>query len=504
MMQKSDIKKATQNDLKNEIASRSTDPNFYAALTFLPNPDAVLRKMNKSQEVFDAIMLDSHVLGELRSVRAGLLDFEWRLNAGGERSADIAALELCEKIMAGRPDRGMQWDDVIWNMAQAAFRGYRVHEVIWQRDGDYLVPDRVIDKPNRRFVFSPDNQLRLVTRNNIVEGEELTDYKWLLSRHMPSYENPYGIAVFSSCFWPYTFKHNGFKYFVKFCEKYGMPWAIGKYPEGTPVDVQNELADRLAEMVEDGVAAIPDAGSVELLSITTSGQLAQERLVDMCNREMSKALTSQTLATEIQGEGSRAASQTHREREQGVNASDRSIVCDTFNQLFAWITELNFKGAIAPTFEFYEEAEARQEWVDVLKDAREFIDIPVAFAHDRLQIPMAASGEDVLPRSAPTAQPPANFNKGACPHCGGAHDYAQGNKDNIAALTEQAAAMADELIADMAAPIQKLLKESSTLVEFREGLDAIYPNMDDAKLGEMTTLAMMTGLLDGMDSAAEQ
>jgi phage gp29-like protein len=56
----------------------------------------------------------------------------------------------------------------------------------------------------------------------------------------------------------------------------------------------------------------------------------------------------------------------------------------------------------------------------------------------------------------------------------------------------------------MAAPIQKLLKESSTLVEFREGLDAIYPNMDDAKLGEMTTLAMMTGLLDGMDSAAEQ
>ena len=501
-MNGSDLKKATQSELKNEIASRTTDPHFYSGLTFLPNPDTVLRKMNRSQEVYDAIMLDSHVIGELRSVRSGLLAFERKLTPGGETSADIAAFELCQKIMDGRPDANMQWDDVIWNMAQAAFRGYRVHEVIWKRDGAYLVPDRVIDKPNRRFVFSTNNELRLVTRNNLVEGEELMNYKFLLSRHMPSFENPYGIALFSACFWPYTFKHNGFKYFVKFCEKYGIPWALGKYPEGTTQDVQNELADRLAEMVEDGVAAIPEGGAVDLLEHKSSGNLPQERLIDLCNRELSKAITSQTLATEIQGEGSRAASQTHREREQGVNASDRSIVSDTFNQLFAWITELNFKGAMPPTFGFFEEAEARKDWDEVLTSARDYIDVPAKFAHERMQIPMPKDGEDVLPRSNATPAPSANFNHSACPHCSGSHDYASGNNDNIAALTEQASAQADELIADLAAPIVKLLKESDTLVEFREKLDGVYPDMDDEKTGEIITLAMMTGLLDGMDSAS--
>ncbi len=502
-MNGSDIKKATQNDLKNEIASRSTDPNFYSALSFLPNPDEVLRKMGRSQEVYDAIMLDSHVIGEMRSVRAGLLSYEWKITAGGQTSADAAAAELCEKIMSRRPDGNMQWADVMWNIMQAAFRGYRAHEVIWQREGAYLVPARVIDKPNRRFVFSTDNELRLITRNNMVEGEELPNYKFLLSRHMPSFENPYGVAIFSACFWPYTFKHNGFKFFVKFCEKYGLPWAIGKYPEGTPLERQNELADSLAEMVEDGVAAIPDGGSVELLSAKSSGQLPQERLIDVCNKEMSKALTSQTLATEIQGQGSRAASETHREREESVNTSDRGIVSDTINQLFQWITELNFKGAVAPTFEFYEEAEARKDWVEVLTDARDLVDIPVSFAHARLQIPIAEPGEAVLPRSGTQAQPPAsNFNQGACPHCNNQHDYASGRKDNITALTDQAATQADELIADMADSIKALLDESDTLLDFQERLNVAYPDLSTDKLNEMTTLAMMSGLLDGMDSAS--
>ncbi len=501
-MNSSEIKKASQSELKNEIASRSTDPYFYNTLTFLPNPDAVLRKMHRSQEVYDAIMLDAHVMGDLRSVRSGLLDLKWRVKEGGQTSVDMAAKELCRQVMAGRPTENMTWSDVIWNIAQAVFLGYRVHEVVWKHDGKYLIPAQVIDKPNHRFVFDYQNKLRLITRTNLVRGEEINNYKFLLSRHMPSFENPYGRALFSACFWPYTFKHNGFKYFVKFCEKYGMPWAIGKYPEGTSVDTQNALADSLANMVEDGVAAIPDSGAVELLSSTTAGQLAQERLIDVCNREMSKAITSQTLATEIQGSGSRAAADTHRQREKDVNASDRNIIIDTFNQLFAWITELNFKGAQSPVFEFFEEAEARQEWVNVFKDVRDFIDVPVSFAHNRLQIPVPKKGEAVLPAAAQkTGQPsPVNFNKTPCPHCGSQHDFSQEN-DNTLALINQASTQVDGLIDGLAEPIVQALKESNSLLEFKQKLNDVYPHMADDKIGEITTLAMMSGLLEGMDAA---
>lgn len=505
-MDKRDIEKTAKGKgaLAKEIASRNTDPHFYGALNVLPNPDPVLRKLGKTQDVYDAIVSDAHVIGELRSIRAGMLGYEWRLQAGGDSPSDQRALELCNQVMSHRPAPGMQWPDVIWNMAHSVFRGFVVHEVVWQRQDRFLVPAKVVDRPQRRFTFSADNELRLRMKGKPADGIELGNYKWLLTRHMPSYTNPYGVALFSSCFWPYTFKHSGFRYFTKFCEKYGLPWAVGKYPQGTPEKEQKALVDALMKMVEDAVAAVPDNGAVELIT-TGAGMAAtpQERLIKACNKEMSKALTSQTLATEIQGQGSRAASETHRGREQDVNESDRQIICSTFNELLLWITELNIAGAKPPTFEFFEEAEARQEWVDVLDVARGFMDVPRQFAHERLQIPLPKDGDDVLPRdgaavAGATSRGP-EFS--SCPHCGKNHDFSRGDDEAVTRLSRQAADGADEIIDTMIEPVRALLDQVDTLAEFRAGLVVLYPMMDEQRLGEYTSLALMTGLLSGMDEA---
>jgi len=499
-MDKSDIKKASSKGvLAQEIATRHSDPNFYGALSYLPNPDTVLRKLGRSQEVFNSIIADAHVIGEMRSIRSGLIKYEYRLQAGGDAPADVRALELCQQIMSNKPAAGMQWIDTFWNMAQGVFRGHQVHEVVWKREGQFFIPDKIVDRPQRRFLFSPDNELRLKTRQQPMLGIELGKYKWLLTRHMPSYENPYGVALLSACFWPYTFKHNGFKYFVKFCEKYGIPWVVGKYPPGTPKDDQDALVNALAQMIEDAVAAIPSDGSVELLAHKHSGQLVHERLIDICNREMSKALTSQTLATEIQGTGSRAASETHRGREESVNESDRIIIVAAMNELFSWVTEINIAGAKPPTFEFYEEEEARQEWVDVFKDARDFMDIPIQFAHDRLQIPIAQNGEDVLPQSKGNSPAVPEFSGHSCPHCH--HDFEQGKTTPMDSLTDQAVDDADELIANMTSEVRKLLFSVNTLEEYRDGLINLYPDINETKLGEMTTMAMMVGALQGTEEA---
>jgi len=502
-MDTSHIKKATKHTLTNEIATRQSDPNFYGALSFLPNPDTVLRNLGKSWEAFDAIYGDAHVMGELRSIRSGMLSFEYRLNAASDDAQDVRAKELCDQVLKHKPAPGMTWSDVIWNMAKSIFFGFAVHEVIWQRQGNFLIPGLVLDKPQRRFVFGTENELRLRTRENLMNGEELGDKKWLLTRHMPSYDNPYGIAVFSACFWPYIFKHNGFKYFAKFCEKYGIPWAIGKLPMGTDKTVQDEMLANLVSMIEDAVATIPSDGSVELLEHLHSGQLVHERLIQVCNSEMSKALTSQTLATEVQDKGARAVSETHREREQSVNESDRETICDTFNQLFAWITELNISGAQPPKFEFYEEAEARKEWVEVLTGANSLVDIPKQFAHDRLQIPMPKDGEEVLPKTnskPPTAQPEFS----TCPHCGEAHDF-NAQDDEFEQLISNASDQADTIITDMAGPIKQLLisyeKDGKSMKDFQDALVQMYPGIDENRLADHTRDVLLLGLLQGMDDA---
>lgn len=476
-----------KSNLAQAIATRTTDPHFTNALRFLPNPDPILRRLNRGQEAFEGIAMDAHVLGELRAIRSAMLGFEWRITAGGETPADLRALELCEEVVARRPAPGMYWSDVIWTMAQAIFRGFAVHEVVWERHDGLLMPAAVLDRPQQRFLFGPDNELRLKTRREPFAGEELGDRKWLLTRHMPSQQNPYGVAVFSSCFWPYTFKHSGFRFFVKFAEKYGLPWAIGKYPQGAPKEDQNELADALEQMVEDAIAAIPEGSSVDLISAGDGKDQVHENLINLCNREMSKALTSQTLATEIQGEGSRAASETHRGREAAVNESDRTVIADTFNQLFAWVTELNVAGAMPPRFEFWEEGEARQEWVDVLDSARNFLDVPAQFAHERLQIPMPAHGEDVLPAGGgPGLAMP--FARNQCAGCGEEHSFAapafpdqvdlERMTENIddGALQEQAEAMLQPLF-DL---IQKRGPD-----EALGHLAEAYPDMDDTRLQDM-------------------
>lgn len=499
-MNGADIKKARGNrrQLQQEIAIRSTDPRFYSALEILPNPDTVLRKLGKSEEVFDAIASDAHVIGELRSVRAGVLGYETRIQPGGDAPADVKAWELCSLVMNRKPAPGLHWSDIIWSIMTAVFRGRRVHEVVWGRDGNYMLPTKVLDRPTKRFVYNNDNELRLLTRTAPVKGEDLGPYKWLVTRHMASHENPYGMALFSACFWPYTFKHNGFRFFSKFCEKYGIPWAVGKYPIGTPKADQDALADALAQMVEDAVAAIPDDGSVELIESSTTGEIVHERLIKVCNNEMSKALTSQTLATDIQGQGSRAAAETHRGREQDVNASDRAMIEETVSQLFAWITELNIPGAVPPRFEFFEEGEARKEWVEFIRDASELLDVPSEYAYDRLQIPVPKDGEEVLQRRSKT--PLAALPEfSACPHCGGAHDF----KANEPTKTDAVTTAADSVIETIIDQVRDFAAKANSLEELESMLQEHYPDLSITELGEMTAAALLEGMVEGASDERE-
>lgn len=464
--------------LKDKLAPHTSDPNFIQMLQVLPNPDVILRKLGQSQQVFDDIMSDAHVLGEIRSIRSGLLSYEWKLLPGGETGSDVAAYELCQKIFARKPAPGLRWNDITWTMAHSILKGFAVHQINWKKEGAFYVPEEIKDWKQDRFVFDIENQLKVLTKDERIEGEETDPRKWLITRHMASYSNPYGVALLSSCFWPYTFKHSGYKYFVKFCEKYGIPWAMGKYAPGVNDEQQQQkLADQLADMVEDAVGSFPDTTSIELVGTSTSGELVHERLIQTSNAEMSKALTSQTLATEINGNGSRAAAETHRGREQSVNESDREIIQDTYNQLLEIVTRLNFPpGTMPPKFEFYKEEEARKEWVDVFTEARKFMEIPKQFAHDRMQIPLPVNGEDVLPMDSTSST--TEFNQSTSK----SFEFAQSDNNELSELDKSIEENWIQPIYDM---LKQHEKEGKTIQEFQAALNNLYTELDDEGINEI-------------------
>ena len=72
-------------------------------------------------------------------------------------------------------------------------------------------------------------------------------------------------------------------------------------------------------------------------------------MIKHCNTEISKAILSQTLTTELDG-GSYAASMTHFKVRREVVMGDIKLVESVMNELLKYIIDLNFAGSPYPSF----------------------------------------------------------------------------------------------------------------------------------------------------------
>lgn len=329
----------------------------------LPDPDLVLRRLGRDLAVYREIMHDAHVQSCVISRSAPILKAETRIEPGDSSRAAKKAAERAEKIVGN-----LDMERILPEIQDAVYYGMSPQEIRWMRNGAEWLPEDLIGRPPEWFCFDQDNVLRFKSRNAPDIGEILEPYVILLHRNRANYSNPYGMRVLSACFWPSAFKKNGFKFWAQFMEKYGMPFLAGKYRRGANADERTEMKDALVAMIQDAVAVIPDDGSVEIL--TDAGRAASamiyDKMIERCNSEISKAILSQTLTTEMgQKGGAYAASQTHQEVRQDVVDMDKRLIASGFNQLFRYVGELNDpEGTPPPKLTFFEEADPKTELAD--------------------------------------------------------------------------------------------------------------------------------------------
>jgi len=502
------------------VASAETDPAaIFNLMAALPNPDPILRNMGHAERVYFSIMTDSHVIGDVRSNRGSFRSHDYRLEVGNDGDAkSAAAKELCEQwLQSGPPNSVSDWLEVMWQMSSAIYTGYRAHEPVWNMvDGMYL-PTEVLDRPNRRFRFNQAGDPLLITRANML-GEAVEPYQFIISRHMADTVNPYGIALLSSCFYPWTYKTGGWRYFIKYCERHGIPWPVARYPLGTGEKDLDKLEEALQAMLEASYMLVPEGTGVELIEArgSGSGQLPQEALIDRCNREMSKALTGQAMVAELQGVGARAASETAKERQDSINDSDRDIAAAGMNKLFEWITLFNFGAGIAPpTIEFFKHENAGKDRAETYKIA---VDLGARPSRKgmltELGIPAADNDADaLLPRQlatptgkqAKTADPATASFTGLTGLAGFEFAKAAGMTD--AEALQLATDAADQTIEDqMIAPIVDMLAQfeadGKTLAEFKAALEDLVGAMDDEGLREVLDRALTYSMLRGAATQA--
>lgn len=325
--------------LLKEIATRDRfDEN--RLYPFLPDPDKILIENDYDFSIYRDLLLDPHLMATIQQRKMQVMQMDWELMI--EQSAESKVYSEIEEIFKTLP-----MEEIISDMMDAIFFGFSVLEINWQKKDGLLYPAEILDKPQEWFIFDKDNELRLRKYKYgyylFEEGEKLPPYKFILTQYKPSYTNPYGERILSRCYWPVQFKKGGIEYWQLMMERYGMPYLIGRYPN-TYTDVQkNEFLEQLKQMVVDNITIFDEALGIELKESPQYdiGQL-YENLVKYHNREISKAVLTVTLTTEMEKAGSYKASEIHKEMLSFLGTSDKKMVESSLNKVIDYYCEVNY------------------------------------------------------------------------------------------------------------------------------------------------------------------
>ncbi|MCA0447648.1 MAG: DUF935 domain-containing protein [Bacteroidetes bacterium] len=497
------------------LATRQNNPYDFSLLGYLPDPDPVLKKIGKDISVYRELLSDSHVFSTVQQRKAGVLSLNWELDRGKTKSKTAKSVDqlLKKKIKMRR---------LINQVLECLPFGFQPIEIEWDIRTIPWSLKSIEAKPQEWFSFDSENRLILdYGMKGLNKGTLVPEKSFLIAQNNATYMNPYGEKLLSRCFWPVTFKRGGLKFWVQFTEKYGMPFAVGKVPRGTDQTIMDDLATKLDDMVQDAIAVIYNDQSVEILDAksVSANAAIYEQLINYCDREISKAILTQTLTTDnTGGNGSNALGQTQAGKLDQVNAGDADTVQEVIQTLIDWYCEFNFGSGETPEFSFYEEEDVDKNLAD--RDAVLQEKLGVVFTQDYI-----ADAYNIDPKyftivSKPEpANPPANP---ATPAAAVMEDQNKGvlkfrNADSSAFPDQDALDLFISFLSDskdqvdvqgkmmdlILQPVLDLIGNSASFDDILSGLAKTFPDMDDSQLEASARKAIFISEIWGRLNAGE-
>ena len=339
--------------------------SFGLFLEYMPNPDIFLRQTGETIEVFNRMLLDDQIGASLDVRKRALLSYSWTI----QHEEDPKAQEVADFVKEAL--NSFSFGTLLEQLLTALEFGYSVVELVWkdprQNEGRWLPKESVLLRPER-FVFKEDGTLVEMTPDFRPLNEK---FKFIVHRHGVAPENPYGSSVLRRCYWPWTFKRAGWRFWLIAAEKFGVPTVLAIFNANNEEEAR-ERAQALAEMLSaiktDAAAAIANIEDVKVLETKGEGLRAFEILIELCDRAISKAITGQILATGEAKHGTRAQATVHENILYEIVDSDARNLAETINKtIIPWIVELNF-GPDAPVPKFAFDLTEETPW-ERIKDA---------------------------------------------------------------------------------------------------------------------------------------
>ncbi len=483
--------------LAGEFASRGRSVDDYLdVLGVLPDPDPILRKLDQSGSILSDLMADDHLTSVIQTRKVGTLNREWRIEPGAHGGGDPDE-QSKKAALAFADDLGnFNMFDVISEILDAPYYGMTPIEIMYEPDGGLWHITNLRCLPSTWFVYDKDNNPRFLSKEEMISGEALPENKFVFARHFPSYENPYGLRLLSRVFWPITFKKGGVRFWMKFLEKFGIPFVIGKYKEGTSKALQAELLNNLVNMVQDAAAVVPEGSAIDVLKAegkSSSSDGSFSKLKDAMEAGISKVIMGQTLTAELSGDkGSFAASKTHENVLESYRDCDARLVKDTIERIAAIYVKVNFEGASTPRFIWHEEDDPRKEFADRDKVLH---DTGVRFKKEYITRVYNIPADEYELADSPNAAPPTDTGE----------EFAEGEREGDQLLLED---LMDDVIGDGTKAAEGTIKKIMDAVEGSEDYDdlserlaVLFPELDGKGLSEVLERAIFAAEMFGTHTA---
>lgn len=477
---------ATRNLLTDQLAIRARSLDLTALGLWLPNPDPILKAQGKDITTYRDMRTDALVGGCIRRRKSAVKALDSGLDRGRAASRTAKAIEA---LLAD-----LDLERIIGQMLDATLYGYQPMEISWQKVGALIMPVDVQAKPPEWFCFDADAQLRFKTRQDPLFGELLPERKFLLPRQDPTYQNPYGFADLSMCFWPLLFKKGGMKFWLAFAEKFGSAFMTGKLPRSASNEERAALLDSLDALIQNGVAVIPDDGSIE--PVEAAGKAASadlyEKLVLHSRGEISIALLGQNQTTEASA--NRASSVSGLEVTRDLRDGDAELVAAAMNQLIRWVCELNWAGGDAPIWSLWDQKD--QDTLQAARDKSNFAS-GARYTNAYFERAYGYQTGDLLPEggaklTAALSGPAVAFAENS--PLGAPVDPIQSETDVLMQYSQP-------VWSSMAAQLQVLVDNATSLVQLQQDMTQAYGGLESAQLVKLMAAAMALAELKGMDDA---
>ncbi|MCU4521946.1 DUF935 domain-containing protein [Acinetobacter ursingii] len=323
------------------LYSQQAEVAFLNFLTKMPDLDEVLRKAGVTRHRLSVLMYDDEIYQCVEKRQDKLESAPFKLEPSEGLPAQILTSELKK-----------WWSELSLGTQDARWYGYSVLEAVYTKpeqlslfiEGPNITPfigwQWIGKKPMQWFEPKNDGRLMLLQMYNNQHRDIECDqqFKHFLTQCKPSYENPYGEALFSRLYWLWFFKNGTTKFWAKFVERFGNPLLKGKSK-----NVEAMLKALLNAHASSVLSLNPDE-DVDIITASSNGNggsAAFESFDKKIERSIQKVILGQTLTSGTDNSGSRALGEVHLEVQNNKVNADIRMITSTIQAIIDALCALN-------------------------------------------------------------------------------------------------------------------------------------------------------------------